>query len=190
VGTLSPEIAAAILGLAVGLPVVLLYNRLVASRSEARQGLAELDAQLKRRAELVPRLLERVSTHAAQENAILDAVAGLRSSCLDAPQARERFGQEIGLGSELRKLVLLQEAYPPLKADAEFADLAAKLAELEKQLEFARRFYNGAVTQYLTRLESFPDAIVAKLFRFKPMPLFETDARGAERKSGTDHVFR
>lgn len=189
-GTLSPEIAAAILGLALGLPVVLLYNRLVASRGEARQGLAELDAQLKRRAELVPRLLERVSALAANEQGIVAEVAGLRGACLEVPQARERFGCEIGLGAELRKLVLLQETYPPLKADAEFRDLIAKLAELEKQLEFARRFYNGAVTQYLTRLESFPDAIVAKLFRFKPMPLFESDARGPERKSGTDHAFR
>ena len=187
---MSPEIVVAILGLALGLPVVLLYNRLVASRSEARQGLAGLDAQLKRRAELVPHLLDRVSVHAAQEKNILTAVAELRGASVDAPQARERFGREIDLGAELRRLVLLQEAYPPLRADTEFRDLTAKLAELEKQLEFARRYYNGAVTLYLTRLESFPDAVVAKLFRFKPMPLFESDARGADRKSGTDHVFR
>jgi LemA protein len=185
VGTLSPEIAAAILGLALGLPVVLLYNRLVASRSEARQGLAELEAQLKRRAELVPHLLQRVTARAANEEGIVATVGGLCSACLDASQGRERFGCEIGLGAELRKLVLLRETYPALEADAEFRDLIAKLAELEKQLEFARRFYNGAVTQYLARLESFPDAIVAKLFRFKPMPLFESDARGADRKSGT-----
>jgi LemA protein len=185
VGTLTPEIAAAILGLALGLPVVLLYNRLVASSSEARQGLADLQALLKRRAELVPPLLERVSAHAANEEGIVATVGGLRGACLDAKPARERFGCEIGLGAELRKLVLLQDTCPALKADAQFRDLAAQLAELEKQLEFARRFYNGAVTQYLARLESFPDAIVAKLFRFKPMPLFETDARGADRKSGT-----
>lgn len=187
---LSPEIAAAILGLALGLPLVLLYNRLVASRGEARQGLAELEAQLRRRAELVPPLLERVSAHAANEERIIAAVAGLRGACLERQPAPERFGCEIGLGAELRKLMLLQETYPALKADAQFRDLAAKLAELEKQLEFARRFYNGAVTQYLARLESFPDTVVAKLFRFKPMPLFESDARGAERESGTDHVFR
>src|SRR5258706_4756413 len=111
-GTLSPEIVVAILGLALGLPVVLLYNRLVASRSEARQGLADLDAQLKRRAELVPRLLERVSAQAANEESIVAAVGGLRGACVDAQPARERFGCEIGLGAELRKLVQLQETYP------------------------------------------------------------------------------
>jgi LemA protein len=77
--------------------------------------------------------------------------------------------------------VLLQEAYTALKADANFRELSAKLAEIERQLEFARRFYNGAATLYMARLDSFPDAIVAKLLRFKPMPFFESDARGAGR---------
>src|SRR3954467_289764 len=109
---MSPEFAAAILGLAVGLPVVLLYNRLVASRSEARQGFVELHMQLKRRADLVPQLVETVSPYAAGEQGVLAAVAELRSAALDARQPSERFGHEIDLGAELRKLVLLQEAYP------------------------------------------------------------------------------
>ena len=79
----------------------------------------------------------------------------------------------------LQKLILLQEAYPQLKADANFRDLSAKLVEVEEQLQFARRFYNGAVKQYVTRLESFPDVLVARFFNFKPMPFFETDDRSA-----------
>ena len=178
---LDIETAAAIIGLALGLPMALLYNRLVASRNQARRGLADIDAQLKRRADLVPRLAETVRAYAAQEKGILAAVAGLRSAALSTPGALERFCHEIDLGAELRKLVALREAYPPLKADANFRDLSAQLAEIEGQLEFARRFYNGAVMQYVTRLESFPDVIVAKLFGFKPMPFFESDARGAAR---------
>jgi LemA protein len=178
---MSLEIVAALLGLAVGLPMVLLYNRLVADRNQARQGFADIDVQLKRRAELVPLLVETVRGYAAHEKGVLTAVTGLRSASLSAPGVLERFGHEIDLGSELRKLVLLQEAYPPLKADANFRDLAAKLAEIEEQLEFARRFYNGAVMQYVTRQESFPDLIVARLFRFETMPFFETDARRSAR---------
>jgi LemA protein len=178
---MSLEVVAAVLGLALGLPVVLLYNRLVAYRNQARQGLADVEAQLKRRADLVPQLVEKVHAHAAAEKGVLAAVTELHGAILGAPQARERFCHEIDLGAELRKLVLLQEAYPPLKADAGFRDLAAKLAEIEKQLEFARRFYNGAATQYVTRLEAFPDVFVANLFRFKPLPFFESDARGSAR---------
>jgi LemA protein len=73
--------------------------------------------------------------------------------------------------------VLLQENYPQLKADANFRDLSAKLVEVEDALQYARRFYNGAVQQYLTRIESFPANVVAKLCRFQPMPFFETADR-------------
>ena len=75
--------------------------------------------------------------------------------------------------------MLLQENYPALKADANFRDLAAKLVEIEDHLQYARRFYNGAVQQYVTRIESFPDNLMAKAFRFQPMPFFETSDRGA-----------
>jgi LemA protein len=175
------ETAAAIIGLALVLPVVLLYNRLVANRNQVRQGFADIDVQLKRRADLAPRLVETVRGYAPDEKGVLTAVTELRSACLGAPPVLERFCHEIDLGAELRKLVALQEAYPQLKADANFRDLAAKLAEVEDQLEFARRFYNGAATQYVTRLEAFPDVFVANLFRFKPLPFFESDARGSAR---------
>ena len=173
---MSLEVAAAILGLALGLPMVLLYNRLVAYRNQARRGLADVEAQLGRRADLVPRLVEAVRGYAAHEKGVLTSVTELRSASLDTPKVLERFGHEIDLGCELRRLVLLQEAYPPLKTDATFRDLSARLAEIESQLEFARRFYNGAATQYVKRLESFPDVLVAQLFRFKPMPFFESEA--------------
>jgi len=178
---LEIETVAAILGLALGLPGVLLYNRLAANRNQARRGFAGVDAQLKRRAELVPPLVEAVRSYAAHEKGVLAAVSGLRAAVLSVPQAPERFCHEIDLGAELRKLVALQEAYPPLKADSSFRDLSAKLAEVEDQLEFARRFYNSAVMQYVRRLESFPDVLVGKLFGFKPMAFFEADARGRDR---------
>src|SRR5471032_982234 len=121
---MSLEISAAILGLALGLPMALLYSRLVADRNQARQGFADVDAQLKRRAELVPRLVETVRGYAARENGILTAVTELCRASLSAPQVLERFGHEIDLGSELHELVALQEAYPQLKAGASFRDLS------------------------------------------------------------------
>ena len=171
------EIWAAMIGLAILAPAVWLYNRLVADRNLVRQGYADIDVQLKRRADLVPQLVEAVRGYAAHEKALLTSVAELRSAALTAGRLDERFSHERQLGERLQNLVLLQENYPQLKADANFRDLSARLVEVEDALQYARRFYNGAVKQYLTRIESFPDNVMAKLFRFQPMPFFETSDR-------------
>jgi LemA protein len=171
------EIWAAMFGLAILAPAVWLYNRMVADRNLVRQGYADIDVQLKRRADLVPQLVEAVRAYAAHEKALLTSVAELRAAAIAAPRIVERFTHERALGERLASLVLLQENYPQLKADANFRDLSAKLVEVEDALQFARRFYNGAVKQYLTRIESFPDNVMAKLFRFQPMPFFETADR-------------
>jgi LemA protein len=171
------EIWAAMVGLAIIAPAVWLYNRMVADRNLVRQGYADIDVQLKRRADLVPQLVEAVRGYAAHEKVLLTSVAELRSAALAAGKLDERFSHERRLGERLQNLVLLQESYPQLKADANFRDLSAKLVEVEDALQYARRFYNGAVKQYLTRIESFPDNVIAQLFRFQPMPFFETADR-------------
>ncbi len=171
------ELWVAMAGMAIGLPAIFLYNRLVAERNLVRQGYADIDVQLKRRADLVPQLVEAVRAYAAHEKAVLTAVTEVRSAALSAQDTEARFTQERVLGEHLKTLVLLQEAYPQLKADRGFRELSAKLAEVEDQLQFARRFYNGAVKEYVTRLESFPDGIVARLFGFKPLPYFATTDR-------------
>ena len=156
---------------------VWLYNRLIAGRNLARQGYADIDVQLKRRADLVPQLVQAVRGYAGYEKALLTTVTELRGSALAAQQSAARFALERELGGRLQQLLLLQENYPQLKADANFRDLSAKLVEVEDHLQYARRFYNGAVKQYVTRLESFPDVLVARLFGFQPLPFFETDDR-------------
>lgn len=158
-----------------------IYNRLVADRNLAREGFADIDVQLKRRADLVPPLVEAVRAYAAYEKATLSAVTELRTHALGfgSNPAEARFGAERELGAKLKQLLLLQENYPQLKADANFRDLASRLVDTEDKLEHARRFYNGAVNQYRNRLESFPDVIVARAFGFAPLPFFETDKRDA-----------
>jgi LemA protein len=163
------------------------YNRLVHDRNLVAQGFADIDVQLKRRADLVPRLVEVVRGYAAHERTTLDAVTELRtraaalageSADLPGPQAA-RFAAESGLGQALQRLLVLQENYPTLKADANFRDLSDKLVDVEDHLQYARRFYNGAVKQYVTRLQSFPDLIVARAFGFQPAAFFETDDRAS-----------
>jgi len=166
---------------AVLVAAIWLYNRLVAERNLGLQGFADIDVQLKRRADLVPQLVEAVRGYAAHEKALLVSVAELRSAAVAARPGVDagRFESERELGAKLKQVLLLQEAYPQLKADANFRDLSAKLVDVEDHLQYARRFYNGAVKQYRNRLESFPDVLVARLFGFKEMPFFETDDRAA-----------
>ena len=166
---------------AVLVAAIWLYNRLVAERNLGLQGFADIDVQLKRRADLVPQLVEAVRGYAAHEKALLVSVAELRSAAVAAKPGVDagRFENERELGAKLKQVLLLQEAYPQLKADANFRDLSAKLVDVEDHLQYARRFYNGAVKQYRNRLESFPDVLVARLFGFKEMPFFETEDRGA-----------
>ena len=125
------------------------------------------------------RLLERIARPGSDKCFQHAPVDELRADAQRAGPVAERFGLERALGRQLKQLVLLQENYPQLKADANFRDLSAKLVEVEDALQYARRFYNGAVKQYLTRLQSFPDLLVARLFGFAPMPFFETDERDA-----------
>ena len=175
------EVWAAVLGIAVIFPSVFVYNRLVAARKLALQGYADIDAQLRRRADLTPQLVEAVRGHAAPQKALLAAVTGMHSAALAAQPPAERFGAERALGAGLKQVLGLQERYPQLKADAAFLDLQRRLAEVEDQLQYAQRSYNGAVKEYATRLESFPDRVVANLFRFRPMPFFEIEDRRERR---------
>jgi LemA protein len=167
----------AVLAAALLVGAIFLYNRLIADRNLARQGYADIDVQLKRRADLVPQLVEAVKGYAGYEKALLTTVTELRTNALAAQGGAARFALEKQLGERLGQILLLQENYPQLKADANFLDLQAKLVDVEDHLQYARRFYNGAVKQYVTRLETFPDLIMARLFRFEPMPFFETDDR-------------
>jgi len=165
---------------------VWVFNRLVADRNLVAQAFADIDVQLKRRADLVPRLVEVVRAYAAYERATLEAVVELRAqaqqaAASEAPRSShaQRLAAETQLGSALARVLLLQENYPALKADANFRDLSAKLVDVEDQLQYARRFYNGAVKQFATRLQTFPELIVARLFAFRAPVFFETDERDA-----------
>lgn len=172
-------VAVAVLVLGWGIWV---FNRLVSDRNLVAQAFADIDVQLKRRADLVPQLVETVRAYAAYERQTLQAVTELRTraaTLTDRGPTASRFGAESELGTALSRLMLLQESYPALKADENFRDLAAKLIGVEDHLQNARRFYNGAVKQYITRLQTFPDLIVARLFAFRDAAFFETDDRSS-----------
>jgi len=155
------------------------FNALVSDRNLVAQAFADVDVQLKRRADLVPQLVGIVKGYAAYERAALTGVTELRRrlQAVAAGPSAQRFDLEEGLGGALQRLIALNEGYPALKADSGFRDLATRLVEVEDQLQHARRFYNGAVNQYATRLQRFPDLLIARLFAFRAAAFFESDHR-------------
>lgn len=143
--------AAVLVGIAV-------YNRLVALRQGVRQGVADIDAQLRQRADLIPNLVETVKGYAAHEQDTLQAVITARQQTSGA--ARDAAGEQ-ALQSALGRLIALGEAYPDLKASANFQSLQAELADVEDKLAAARRALNAAAARYNGARESFPAVLVA-----------------------------
>jgi len=154
---------------------VLIFNRLVRLRNHVRAGLSDIDVQLQLRHDLVPRLVEAVRGYARHERGVLDEVTELRGRALSAGDTRDRDAAESALAGRLSRLVLLAEDYPDLKADGNFRQLMDELVKIEDQLQHARRFYNGAVRQYNTGAQQFPDLLIAGLCGFQAMDFFSAD---------------
>jgi len=167
------ETLAALLGIAIGLPAVFLYQRLKSERTLAREAYSALAAQLARRAALVPELLEAARPRAPQHEACIAAVSELLAATQAARDPEARFGQERALSDRLGTLM----AQPAFAADARFHELAGKLAEVESEVQYARRYYNGAAKEYDRRLEAFPASLIGRVLGFRPMPAFETADR-------------
>jgi len=158
----------------------IVFNLLVRDRNRVAQGWSDVDVQLKRRHDLVPRLVEIVKGYAGHERALLSSLSELRTRGLAASHPAARGTVETDVAQGVQKLVALVEGYPDLKASGNFLDLQKQLADTENQIQFARRYYNGAVNLYNTRIQRFPDLLVAKTFGFREAELFElADAREA-----------
>jgi LemA protein len=160
---------------------VKLYNRLVSLRQQTRAAWSDIDAQLKRRADIVGNLVETVKGYASHEERTLSEVTRWRSATTAAHNAKETAAADSGLTMALRGLFAVAEAYPDLKADQSFVGLQAELSQLESDTLAARRYYNAVVRDYNTAIEAFPSSLVATLGAFRPQTFFELD-QPAERR--------
>lgn len=160
--------------------VVIVFNRLIRQRNVVREAWSGIDVQLKRRTDLVPALVETVKGYATHERTLLEEVTAKRAMSLDA-QAQGNVAQNAQatqqLGSAVGRLIAVAEAYPQLKANENFLKLQEQLSEIEEQLQYARRYYNGAVRNLNISIQSFPELIVAKPLGFSEQPFFELDDR-------------
>ncbi|MFN3351620.1 LemA family protein [Pseudorhodoplanes sp.] len=157
---------------------VVILNGLVRERNMVREGWSGIDVQLRRRADLVPALVETVKAYAAHERKLFEEITAIRSASLAAADVRAQESAERALESALGKLIALKEAYPDLKADRNFLKLQEQLAEIEDQLQMARRYYNGSVRNLNISIQSFPNLLIARPLGFKEAEFFEADEAG------------
>lgn len=159
----------------VALYAVVIYNGLVRSRQMAEEAWSGIDVQLKRRADLIPNLIETVKGYAAHEKSTFEEVVELRNRAQAVPSGdvAGRAEAEGLLGQALGKLFALAEAYPDLKANQNFSELQASLETIESEIQMARRYYNGAARDLNVKVESFPSNLVAGQFGFAKRDYFE-----------------
>ena len=158
---------------------IVIFNRLVRLRNLVREGWSGIDVQLRRRTDLVPNLVEAVKGYAAHEHTVFEDIAAKRAGSIAADNVHGQAAAEQALQGSLRQLFAVAEAYPELKADRNFLDLQHQLAEVEDQLQMARRYYNGTVRNLNISIQSFPNNVLAGALGFKPEPFFELDDRAA-----------
>jgi LemA protein len=152
---------------------ILTFNRFTRLRNQTRAAWADIDVQLTRRHDLVPQLVSAVQGHVGHERGTLTAVTELRAQAIAREGPAELGEVEAALEQALHRLFVLREAYPELKASESFTRLQRDLVSIEDQLQYARRFYNGAVRDHNTALQRIPDLLVARVFGFRDAEFYQ-----------------
>ena len=163
----------------VALWLVFTFNGLVRRRFRVREAWSDIDVQLKRRYDLIPNLVETVKGYMAHERGVFEKVTEARTRAMGANTKEEKLGAENVLSNTLKTLFAVSENYPDLKANANFLDLQRELADTENKIQAARRFYNGNVMDYNTKIDTVPTNLVAGAFGFKKEEFFGLESESA-----------
>lgn len=156
--------------------IVVIYNRMVALKARSRNAWSDIDVQLKRRHDLVPNLVNTVQGYASHEKTLFETIARARAQAMGATTPKDSSQAEAGLESSLKTLFALSEAYPDLKASDNFVELQRQLADVENNIQYARRYYNAVVRDFNTLIQSIPANLVAGTLGFREMFFFQADA--------------
>ena len=154
------------------------YNKLVRGRNRVREAWSGIDVQLRRRASLVPNLVETVRGYATHERGVFEEVSRARGALQQAGGAAAAAGANTALSQALGHLFAVAEAYPQLRASESFTGLQRDLSDTEDKVAFARQFYNRTVLDFNTRVESFPGNLIASTLGFPSAEYFETADEG------------
>lgn len=157
--------------------MVFVYNSLIVLRNKSDEGWADIDTQLKRRYDLIPNLVETVKGYATHEKSTFEEVTKARSMAMSATTPDQKAKAENFLTGTLKSLFALAENYPELKANQNFLDLQNTLTEIEEHIQMSRRYYNGTVRDFNTKLQVFPNNVIAGVLGFKAKEYFEADEK-------------
>lgn len=166
--------------LALAVVVIFIYNSLITSRNRVDEAWSDIEVQLKRRYDLIPNLVETVKGYARQESSVLENVTKARNMAMNAGSLQEKLKDENMLSGALKSLFAVAEAYPDLKSNQNFMQMQNDLTDTEDKIQAARRFYNGNVRDYNTKLQKFPTNLLASTFGFTVRQFFDIDEKGPE----------
>ena len=160
----------------VGLALVFIYNGLIKLRNQVDEAWSDIKVQLKRRYDLIPNLVNTVKGYATHEKEVFEKVTQARSQAMQAGTMQDQLEKENLLSGALKSLFAVSESYPELKANQNFLQLQADLTDTEDKIQAARRFYNGNVRDFNTKLQVFPTNIIGNILGFKTYEFFEIEA--------------
>ena len=166
--------------------VIAMYNSLVTLRQRVKNAWSQIDVQLQRRFDLIPNLVETVKGYMGHESDVLTKVTELRTSWANASSVNEKSKLDGELSGALKTIMAVAENYPDLKASANFSQLQEELQNTENKIAFSRQFYNDVATKYNTKLEVVPSNIIASMFHFEAVELFEAESQEARKNVKVD----
>lgn len=171
-----------VIGVVVVLVVLVLvtYNSLIQLRNKVKEAFSTMDVYLKKRYDLIPNLVDIVKGYAKHESDTLREVTKMRVNAQKG-DLNTAIDSEVKIGDALQSLLVVVEKYPDLKANTSFLDLQERLSKMEEEIAFSRRYYNGSVREYNNKCQMFPFNLIAGMFGFKAMPMYQVESE-QERK--------
>jgi LemA protein len=166
--------------------VIFLFNGLIRLKNRVEEAWSDIDVQLKRRYDLIPNLIETVKGYAKHEREVLESVTEARTRAMGAQDTKDQVEAENMLSDTLKSLFAVSENYPDLKANQNFLELQRELSDTENKIQASRRFYNGNVRDFNTKIQSFPNNMIAGTLNFKEKDFFEA---GEEEKKNIEVKF-
>ena len=160
--------------------LIFTYNGLITSRNRVDEAWSDIEVQLKRRYDLIPNLVNTVKGYASHESGVFEKVTQARTAAMNAGGMPDKLQRENLLSGALKSLFAVAEAYPDLKANQNFMQLQSDLTDTENKIQAARRFYNGNVRDFNTKLQVFPTNMIAGMLNFKSREFFDIDEKGPE----------
>ncbi len=155
--------------------IAITFNSLISLLNRTKEAWSDIDVQLKRKYSLIPDLIDIVKGYAKHEKTLFEEISNARAQAMNAKTITDKESADSTVSLNLKGLLAIAENYPSLRASENFAKLQDQLTETENTVAFARRYYNGNVRDLNTKIETFPNNLIAALFHFQKMEFFELD---------------